>query len=30
LNDLKAGKLTDDITNTLETVAKDLTKGYAK
>ncbi len=28
LNDLKAGKLTDDITNVLETVAKDLSRGY--
>jgi len=28
LNDLKAGKLTDEITNTLETVAKDLSKKY--
>ena len=28
LNDLKAGKLTDEITNVLETVAKDLAKGY--
>ncbi len=28
LNDLKAGKLTDEITNVLETVAKDLSKGY--
>ena len=30
LNDLKAGKLTDEITNVLETVAKDLSKGYSK
>jgi len=30
LNDLKAGKLTDEITNTLESVAKDLSRGYAK
>ncbi|MEI6489303.1 MAG: F0F1 ATP synthase subunit alpha [Bacteroidota bacterium] len=28
LIDLKAGKLTDEITNVLETVAKDLAKGY--
>ncbi len=30
LNDLKAGKLTDEITSTLEMVAKDLSRGYAK
>ena len=28
LNDLKAGKLTDEITEVLESVAKDLSKGY--
>jgi F-type H+/Na+-transporting ATPase subunit alpha len=28
LNDLKAGKFTDEITNVLEVVAKDLAKGY--
>jgi hypothetical protein len=28
LVDLKAGKLTDEITNVLETVAKDLSKKY--
>ncbi len=30
LNDLKAGKLTDEITAVLESVAKDLSKGYSK
>ena len=30
LNDLKAGKLTDEVTNTLEQVAKDLVLKYRK